>query len=79
MDLKTIAYCAALNSALYLTGCFIAGIITNDHIAWKLALAATGITFIAYATALNGHDRTAGGASLASIALGVAAGVALLV
>lgn len=67
-----------LNSALYLSGCFIAGLYTANGTAWRLSLAALGATYLTYNAQCGRHwskDWLLG----ASIALGIAAGLALLV
>jgi hypothetical protein len=67
-----------INSALYLTLVFAAGMLTADATAWKLATATAGLCFLTYAVA-EIHK----GAALVLMGLtwvtGVVAGVALLV
>ncbi len=80
---KCLIFAALLNSALYLTGCFVAGMVAGNAVAWKLALATTGLCFLSY----MGQYFSGLGlvwrilsklAALGSIVAGVAAGVALL-
>lgn len=66
-----------LNSALYLSGCFIAGLVTGNPVAWRLALAAMGIVYICYCLQGIGH-RLSGAVTWLSVALGAAAGLSLL-
>lgn len=75
-----------INSALYLTGCFVAGLATGNSVAWRLALATAGVTYLAYvvqeAASVQRSRPTLGHAALAlvtaSIALGLLAGLALI-
>lgn len=68
-----------LNSALYLTGCFVAGLWTGNSVAWRLALAGAGVTYVCYVIQPYPIPRPALIASLvASIALGLFAGLALI-
>lgn len=76
---------ALLNSALYLSAVFIAGMLTANGLAWKLAVAAMGVTYLSFLLQMS-SDAVAGqagkleaGVTLFSILLGIAAGVALLV
>lgn len=39
---------AMLNSALYLSAVFIAGLTINNEVAWKLSIAAMGFTYLSY-------------------------------
>lgn len=39
---------ALLNSALYLTGCFLAGLHLNNAVAWRCALVGCGVAFLSY-------------------------------
>lgn len=72
-----------INSALYLTGTFVAGIVTQHPWAWRASLASAGVSYIAYALQLPspGKPETPGLnllAVLLSVALGLAAGLILL-
>ena len=72
-----------LNSALYLGGCLIAGLATQNGIAWRFALAALGITYFSYvchfaASEWNELGRLAIIFVWLSVLLGACAGVALL-
>jgi hypothetical protein len=83
-DLQKLLVVAALfNSALYLTGVFVAGLLMHSPVAWKLALASSGLCFLCYAlqyvSGLYAWAGTAAGtAAAASIVAGVIAGLALL-
>lgn len=77
-----------LNSALYLCGCFVAGMITGTDWAWKASLASMGLAYVSYAIqtaqVLNGSARapwttmvTVGVTGL-SIAAGIISGCVLL-
>lgn len=78
-----------LNSAIYLAGCFTAGIVTGNPWSWKLALAAAGVTYLGYnfqvmETLTADISRRAQlfkvrfGLVIGSIVLGAAAGLTLL-
>jgi hypothetical protein len=43
-----IAAGVVINSALYLMGCFIAGLMQHSPAAWRTALAAMGVTYLCY-------------------------------
>jgi hypothetical protein len=89
MDRSTfLRFCAAglmLNSALYLSGCFAAGLLLGNRFAWTLALAALGAAYLSYLAHLVTehlplqHNLYAVTLTWLSIALGVLAGVVLLV
>lgn len=70
-----------LNSALYLAGVFIAGIVTSHHVAWQMALITMGVCYISPMMQLALPEQRAANFIfiLLSIALGIAAGVALLI
>lgn len=75
-----IAVGAIVNSALYLTFVAVAGLIWGDTLATVLAIAAMGITFLSYSTALIfGATRWKNLVAVASWLVGIAAGSALLV
>lgn len=74
-----------INSALYLTGVFIAGIARGNALAVHLALAATGACYISYALQFvfvcNSSPavyRISVAATVASVLLGIAAGLSLI-
>lgn len=67
-----------LNSALYLEACFMAGLFTQNGWAWRLAIAAMGATYFSYGTQHSSH-WSCRYFLIASVALGVLAGLALLV
>jgi hypothetical protein len=80
---KALAILAGLNSALFLTGAYVAGMVTGNPLAWKMALASCGLAFIGYvAQYLSGVRQAywyvAGIATAASIVAGVISGGALL-
>ena len=82
MNLPVIG--AMINSALYLVAVFIAAFIMGKDLAWKLDVAACGITYLSYVMMAAGQVREKPAMMLAnalvwlSIALGAAAGIALL-
>ena len=68
-----------INSALYLAGVFVAGIITNNPTAWKLSLATAGFCYLTYTAQVMGAQRAACLALFAtSVVLGVFSGLSLL-
>ena len=73
-----------LNSALYIAGCFIAGLLLGNTLAWRLALATAGVTYLSFVfhvvseTEGDAWQRAAGWLVWLSIALGINAGAALL-
>lgn len=76
---------ALLNSAIYLACVFFAGIVVGDPLAWKLALAAMGVTYLSHVAGMRAAVLQSGrwitvsnAVVIASIAIGIAAGVALL-
>jgi hypothetical protein len=71
---------ALVNSALYLTGVFVAGLVTAHPDAWKGALAAAGLAFFSHVAQLApGMPRAAVLATIAaSWVLGAAAGMLVL-
>jgi hypothetical protein len=73
-----VFYVGALNSALYLAGCFIAGLVTQNGSAWRLALISAGFAFLAYNLILAENERAAKYLAAASWIVGMAAGIALL-
>lgn len=80
MDLNAITLGGLINSALYFAAVFVAAIVEGNWLASRLVIAAIGVTFLAYMLqiARGADDKIAGGVGLASILLGVAAGVPLL-
>lgn len=78
MNLVLIA--GIINSALYLTSVFIAGIVTNNPTAWRLAIATYGICYLAALVQVTvpTYRTTAIILVILSIAFGAAAGVSLL-
>jgi hypothetical protein len=75
-----------LNSALYLTAVLVAGIATNHGAAWRVAIAAMGVTFLSHllgcATCRAPQSRALWGlqnvVTMVSIVLGLLAGLLLL-
>lgn len=69
-----------LNSALALTGIFVAGLITGTPLAWKMAIASVGLVYFLYLLQLGNSDRyIVGTAQAVAIVAGVVGFVALLV
>jgi uncharacterized protein (DUF486 family) len=70
-----------INSALYLTGAFIAGLMLGNRIAWLCALTSAGLCYIGpmFQLAAPAQRTYALVIVVLSIVFGVAAGVALLV
>jgi hypothetical protein len=67
-----------INSALYLSGCFAAGLVMNNPIAWKAALLTAGIAYIGYTFGQIEMERARMGFAIFSIITGLIAGVSLL-
>lgn len=73
---------AMLNSALYLTAVFVAGLTTGNRHAALFAIAALGVTYLSYLAQLFTlwpRFLTADRLVFVSIALGGAAGLSLLI
>lgn len=68
-----------LHSALYLSGTFIAGLMTNRPMAWRMALVTSAVCYFAYYAQVVDKRMAAIGLVLASIFCGALAGFALLV
>jgi hypothetical protein len=70
-----------LNSALYLSGAFIAGIVLGNRIAWLCALTSAGLCYIGpmFQLAAPAQRTYALAIVVLSIVFGVAAGAALLI
>jgi len=88
MDLATFklvtAVGALLNSALFLAGCFVAGILYRNPMAWRLALVAAGLTYLSHLCHVQHFpgDRLAVWGNMltwVAIVVSIAAGLALLV
>lgn len=80
---KVLANGVLLNSALYLIMCFVAGILTGNPMAWKLAVASVGLCYVSYmGQYFSGLDelyaRIGQTAVACSIVSGVCSGIALL-
>jgi hypothetical protein len=73
---------ALLNSALYLVSVFVAGLMTGHKFAWQCAVVAMGVTYLSHVAQLvelTPRVLTADRLIMFSVALGIAAGLALLV
>ena len=69
-----------INSALYLAGVYCAGLINHNPWAWKGALAASGVSYLAYLSQISVAPRPVQIVCvIASILLGAGAGISLLV
>lgn len=74
---------ALLHSALYLGGCFLAGAVAHNGAAWRLALAAMGVTYLGYLLQIMAERSTRFDGLITPMVglsnlLGFAAGIALL-
>lgn len=77
-DQRFLAIGIYVNSALFLSGVFVAGLVTGRETAWKLALVAAGLTYVSYLVQVAEIERAAQiVVVLASIIAAVAAGLAL--
>lgn len=79
-DQKFLAIGIYINSALYLSAVFTAGLWTGNALAWKLAIATFGTCYLAYVAQvtipeLRGLNI---GLVIASVVLGMLAGLSLL-
>lgn len=72
---------ALINSALYLSAAFSAGLALGNSIAWKLSLMAMGLTFMSHVAQIfpSRLPSMTRGLILMSWVLGAAAGLALIV
>ncbi len=78
-DQKFLAIGIYLNSSLYYAGVFIAGMVTGNQVAWKLALTGVGICYFLYVSQVLGSSRwTQLTLMWLSVVLGIAGGLALL-
>ena len=72
----------AINSTLFTVGCFVAGLVTQHGIAWRLALAAFGVRTLAFmAEALRpspAKPRILTGLGLGATLIGAFAGLCLI-
>lgn len=79
MSREFLAIGCYINSALYLAAVFIAGLTTGNPWAWKLAIAAMGVTYLCFLVQVYGLSlKVVNAVVAASIIFGAAAGVALL-
>lgn len=68
-----------VNAALYLVMVFVAGLLTGNGAAWRLAIATAGVVYLSYLAHMAWPDtRTDHGLLGGTIVLGAAAGLALL-
>jgi hypothetical protein len=69
-----------VNSAIYLVGCFMAGMVLHNGVAWRLALASMGLSYCSYVVQLIEPVpmRAVLFVTGASFVIGIAAGLALL-
>ena len=69
-----------LNAALYLTMVFVAGLVTKNDLAWKLAAVSAGLCYFAYVIQIvfPEHRHFANSVVATSIIAGIVAGGALL-
>lgn len=77
----SLFWATVVNSALYLSGCVAAGLVTGNPWAWKAGLAAIGLTYVSFHLqyTMPGKLGLCHAAVVASIAAGLLAGAALLV
>ena len=75
-----IAVGVLLNSSLYLTGVFIAGLYTGNSLAWKMALVSFGVAYASYLAQFLVPEKNSliGFLILLSILSGFVAGVSLI-
>jgi len=68
-----------ISSALYLSGCFAAGLVVHAAAGWRMALFAQGVACVSYSFQLGGADRRVSFAATSlSWLAGVIAGVFVL-
>jgi hypothetical protein len=68
-----------INSALYLTGVYWAGLIYHNNFAWKMALAAAGLSYVGYLAQVTQIPRALCGIVVGiSAIVGAAAGLSLV-
>ena len=67
-----------LSGIIYLVAAFLAGLALDNRLAWTAALAALGINYLTYAAQIAGYRPAATALNIVSIALGLGAGLALL-
>lgn len=67
-----------ISSALFLAGVFIGGLVSHNPAAWKLAILATGLSFVAYYAQLLSAPRMLSAALVGlSIGSGIMASIAI--
>lgn len=81
---KLLVVAILLNAALYLTGVFVAGLVTNNALAWKLAIVSAGFATLCYVAqyhqfSASYYQKAMGTLTAGSIVVAVIAGIALLV
>lgn len=67
-----------LNSALVLTGIFVAGLVTNTRLAWELAIVSAGLVYFLYLFQLLGLPRLLIGTTQAAAIIAGALGFLVL-
>lgn len=78
-DQRFLAIGCYINSALYLAGCFIAGIVYGHPYAWKLAVVTYGICFLGYLSQVSEFRAYVSFfLVVTSILTGIASGLTLL-
>ena len=68
----------AVNSTLFTIGCFVAGLVTEHGVAWRLALLAFGVRFLAFAMLEQELEALARWLGLGATVIGAFAGLALI-
>lgn len=77
--MKNLAAAGGLiNAALFLAGCFVAGLVLGVPLAWKGALLTAAVAYWAYFFGYADMQRVAAGLSLMSVAMSAAIGFVLL-
>lgn len=78
-DQRFLAIGIYINSALYLSGVFVAGLIVRNQLAWKLALVTAGLSYLSYTVqVLKPEPRRDTANVLVSAFTGAAAGLSLI-
>lgn len=81
---KLLVVACLLNAAMYLTAVFVAGLVTNNPLAWKLAIISMGLASLSYIAQYHQfsawyYQKAMGTLVAGSIIAAVLAGVALLI
>lgn len=84
-DQRFLAIGCYINSALYLTGCFVVSVFVHHGVAYLLALISAALCFLSYSAQIagpqleaTGWNRSAAILTAASTATGATAGVLVL-